>query len=67
MSSSRQLNFTEEQRLVIYGEVTQGELPVIRAKVKALVKRPGDEGISEYVAVELFDHGTGNAIFSSSL
>ncbi|XP_038053988.1 calcium-activated chloride channel regulator 1-like [Patiria miniata] len=54
-----QVNFTEESRVIIYGEVTQGELPVIKAKVKALIKRPGDGDSSGYLAVELFDLGTG--------
>ncbi|XP_022110071.1 epithelial chloride channel protein-like [Acanthaster planci] len=54
-----QVNFTAEQRVIIYCEVTQGELPVIRAEVKALVERPGDGAFSESIVVELFDLGTG--------
>ncbi|XP_071810549.1 calcium-activated chloride channel regulator 1-like [Asterias amurensis] len=51
-----QVNFTENQRVVIYGDVKQGELPIINATVRALVQLPNT---SRVVIVELFDRGTG--------
>merc|ERR1712178_620121 len=60
-TGGQQINSEMDLKLSVVAEVTQGNKPVIGAKVQAIVERPSDENGNPYPAieVELADNGAG--------